>query len=251
MQQIPPPLRAVNDRLSLTGSYNWGRDTIFYFLQDVLNRSAFYGVDPLKLPDLRKIWLELKGLSCPSGGDYVAGSDLEPDQHILRARNRSWQGQPNTSKFNLRSHPHNSRPYSNPYDLLGLFLSSLGPAPFAATKANFYLPLTAVYGWWCSQIAGKPIGGVGAIPYVFQCTWRKRDGEQAQFFLGSSVAGYEGRLAGSWPRIVKSGRFQLLQDTLSVDGKYGFDLSPSLINNAATGTRFGNCAETHPFLELM
>jgi hypothetical protein len=45
-----------------------------------------------------------------------------------------------------KQHLHNDRGYWSPYDLLGLFLSFMGPAPDRATKRNFYLPITAVYG---------------------------------------------------------------------------------------------------------
>jgi hypothetical protein len=93
------------------------------------------------------------------------------------------------SKFTVRQYLHNDRGYWSPFDLLGLFLSFMGPAPDCATKRNFYLPITAVYGWWCYQIAGRDYGGVGNIPYMFQCTWRT--GPPAWFFLGSSLAGYE------------------------------------------------------------
>lgn len=142
-------------------------------------------------------------------------------------------------------HPHNGRPFSNPYDLLGLFLSSLGPAPIGATRANFYLPLTAVYGRWCAQIAGSPLGGVGYVPAMFQCTWRVKDGTPPQFFLGSSIAGYTERGTGTWPRVVRLGRFNLIFP----DGD--FDKSPSILLYGDAGSRFGSCAETHPFLELM
>ena len=42
----------------------------------------------------------------------------------------------------------------NPSDLK-LFVSFLGPAPHGGSKSNFYLPLTMVYGGWCSNSA-KP-----------------------------------------------------------------------------------------------
>jgi hypothetical protein len=45
-----------------------------------------------------------------------------------------------------RRYDYNGRDYWSPYDLLGLFLSFMGPAPNSATKRNFYLPMTAVYG---------------------------------------------------------------------------------------------------------
>lgn len=194
--------------------------------------------------------------SIPKVSSYKAGTRFQPDQHILRSRNDNWPDPPvpepnDRSKSKLLSYPHNSRSFSNPYDLLGLFLSSLDPAPIGATKSNFYLPLTAVYGRWCAQIAGNRIGGAGFVPCMFQCTWHKKDGERSQFFLGSSLAGYEARRAGTWELVVKRGRFNLLSDTLLAEGRYDFDSSPTLSNKKTPGTRFGNCAETHPFLKLM
>ena len=49
-----------------------------------------------------------------------------------------------------------------PFDLLGLFLSSI-EAPFGATRKKFRLPVTAMYGRWCNAI-GSP------CPAIFQCT---------------------------------------------------------------------------------
>src|SRR5271155_2852432 len=117
---------------------------------------------------------------------------LTPDQHIYRAANPAWvpprapqralRPRPATmSKFSVRQHLHNGREYWSPYDLLGLFLSVMGPAPDGATKGNFHLPMTAVYGRWCRQIAGTlPSNGVCDIPYMFQCTWCIPSGDSGQ-----------------------------------------------------------------------
>jgi len=85
----------------------------------------------------------------------------------------------------------------------------MGPAPDGATKRNFYLPMTAVYGRWCRQIAGSlPSNGVCDIPYMFQCTWCIPSGDSGQptrFFLGSSLAGYDWTpdLTGMWERVLR------------------------------------------------
>jgi hypothetical protein len=153
--------------------------------------------------------------SLPDGDDFRARPNLRPDQHIYRTANSRWipprpdrprRGRPplppqppaTISKFRVRRYLHNGRHYWSPYDLLGLFLSFMGPAPNGATKRNFYLPITAVYGRWCRQIAGEdPGGGVGDHPYMFQCTWCVRSGQPTRFSLGSSLAGRLGtRLDG-------------------------------------------------------
>ena len=111
--------------------------------------------------------------SFPNGADFCGRANLTPDQHIYRRANPSWvpdrpdrprrgnrpplppQPLATISKFRVRRYLHNNGEYWSPYDLLGLFLSFMGPAPDGATKRNFYLPLTAVYGRWCHQIAGS------------------------------------------------------------------------------------------------
>ena len=155
-------------------------------------------------------------------GDFRAGLNLMPDQHIYRRANPAWiprrpdrprrgnrpalppQPPATMSKFRVRRHIHNDRDCWSPYDLLGPFLSFMGPAPNGATKRNFYLPMTAVYGRWCRQIAGHPGGGVGDLPYMFQCTWCIRSGQPTRFFLGSSLAGYAltTDLTGTWETVL-------------------------------------------------
>lgn len=207
------------------------------------------------------------------GKDFRAGPGLWPDQHIYRARNPDWpRVPPPVSIFTVRQRlhqrkqgdnddatdrPHRNLAYWSPYDLLGLFLSSM--APSGANKWNFYLPMTAVYGRWCRLVAGRrPGGGVGDHPYMFQCTWCEKNGEFARFSLGASLAGYDWRLnkTGTWEMVLKRERFNLLEGAVGVPmqaSEYDFDKSPMREpeRNGDAGTRFGNCAETYPFLDLM
>jgi hypothetical protein len=199
---------------------------------------------------------------------------LTPDQHIYRAANPAWiprrpdrprrggrpplQPQPpaTMSKFRVRQHLHNGRPYWSPYDLLGLFLSLMGPAPDGATKRNFYLPMTAVYGRWCRQIAGRPSGGVGDLPYMFQCTWcipSGNSGQPTRFFLGSALAGYEWTAdsTGTWKTVLRRTRFALVDSVPLRDAGYDFDNSPMIQAYGVGRAKFGNCAETYPFVELL
>jgi len=195
---------------------------------------------------------------------------LTPDQHIYRAANPAWipqrpdrprrggrpplppQPLPTISKFGVRRYLHNGRDYWSPYDLLGLFLSFMGPAPNSATKRNFYLPMTAVYGRWCRQIAGRYAGGVGDLPYMFQCTWCIRSGQPTRFSLGSSLAGYDSTpdLTGTWRTVLRRARFNLVDGVPLRLAGYDFDNSP-VIQWYGSGTRFGNCAETYPFVDLL
>jgi hypothetical protein len=155
------------------------------------------------------------------------------------------------SKFRVRQHLHNDRGYWSPYDLLGLFLSLMSPAPDHATKRNFYLPMTAVYGRWCRQIAGRYAGGVGDLPYMFQCTWRT--GPPTWFFLGATLAGYEWEadLTGTWETVLGRARFALVDPLPLLQRGYNFDNSPMTEEYGGGSTKFGNCAETYPFADLL
>jgi hypothetical protein len=136
--------------------------------------------------------------------------------------------------------------------LLGLFLSFMGPAPNGATKRNFYLPMTAVYGRWCHQIAGRHSGGVGDLPYMTQCTWCIRSSQPTRFFLGSSLAGYswKAELTGTWEAVLRYARFALVDGVQLRQAGYDFNNSPTIQRDGG-GTKFGNCAKTYPFVELL
>ncbi len=163
-------------------------------------------------------------------------------------------------------------PYWSPYDLLGYFLGLLGPAPQEATKETYFLPLTAVYGIWCSKIAGhapkrfkwKPPGkGSGDWPYMFQCTWYKEKDKASRiaFRLGSCMGGdeFNENQVGSWRHTVGVRRFRILLSArlriIMAEEEKNF---PSPANYRAmernangTTTAYGNCAETYPFRGLM
>jgi hypothetical protein len=212
--------------------------------------------------------------SFPNGADFRAGPSLTPDQHIYRRANPAWiprrpdrprrgdrpplppQPLATMSKFRVRRYLHNDRDYWSPYDLLGLFLSFMGSAPDGATKRNFYLPMTAVYGRWCRQIAGSlPSNGIRDLPFMFQCTWCIPSGDSGQptrFFLGSSLAGYDWtpESTGTWEMALRRARFDLVDGDPLRQAGYDFDNSP-ILQQKESGTRFGNCAETYPFLDLL
>jgi hypothetical protein len=202
--------------------------------------------------------------SFTNGEDFRAGPNLTPDQHIYRAANPAWIPPPpppqppaTVSKFTVGRHLHNGHDYWSPYDLLGLFLSLMGPAPNGATKRNFYLPMTAVYGRWCRQIAGNaPRNGICDRPYMFQCTWSipfDHSGRPTRFFLGSSLAGYDWRphLTGTWKTVLRRARFALVDGHRLRQAGHDFDNSPMIERRGESGTKFGNCAETYPFMNLL
>jgi hypothetical protein len=203
---------------------------------------------------------QLRTYSLPNGADFQ-DHNVDPDQHIYRALNPGWvppPPAPTISKFSVRQHLHQNRGYWSPYDLLGLFLSMMGPAPAAATKRNFYLPLTAVYGRWCRLIASHAVdpNGVGNPPYCFQCTWREEDGRLSVYSLGASLEGwsYDPVETGTWKTVVQRARFDLIWNLPGnplQSASYTFDTSPVISRNGANGTKFGNCSETYPYLNLL
>jgi hypothetical protein len=152
---------------------------------------------------------------------------------------------PSISKFQVRKYSHYGLDYWSPLDLLGLFLSSIGPAPQGATKRNFFLPMTAIYGRWCQAIC--------QAPYVFQCTWREMENEQAPFFLGAALGGYRWDLeqTGTWEHVLRQARFNLVNgEPLKLRG-WSYNTSPEITRREDRGTRFGNCGEKYPFLALL
>jgi hypothetical protein len=219
----------------------------------------------------------------------VFPTEQAPDQHIRRDLNPAWtpppppqrgrlprprrgrgerggrspappqppQPLPTMSKFRVRRYVHDGQDYWNPWNLLGLFLSLMGPAPDGATKRSFYLPMTAVYGRWCSRIAGSfPRNGTCDTPYMFQCTWcipSRNSSKPTRFSLGSSLAGFDWRpeLTGTWKETLKHARFDLVDGDLLQQAGYDFDNSPVIAQRGVSGTKFGNCAETYPFLDLL
>lgn len=152
--------------------------------------------------------------------------------------------------------------------MLGAFLSMIGSAPLGADKNRFFLPLTAVYGKWCSKIAGNKVKderkGVGKPPSVFQCTWRTRINTDTVFFLGASLAGFDWRnheQYGDWQKTIQTARFKLLwnwkplQNDTDGYGEYerhwSINYSPMIdFSGRENATKFGNCAETYPFLSV-
>ncbi|PHH66827.1 hypothetical protein CDD81_5959 [Ophiocordyceps australis] len=216
----------------------------------------------------------LKLVALPSGGEYK-NSRAQPDSHIYRKACSKFTGRkPYDSKFDVREWRLNHRgqgaktrscTWWSPYDLLGHFLSLLGPAPQTANRNTFFLPLTAVYARWCTCIAGhKPPefawsdaarNGAGDWPFMYQCTWRS-DGDKTNprkwFFLGASNAGDEWDFAkvGKWKYRVQRQRFNMmmanLRMTLLPPTAFANDTAPE--QNGGSNARWANCAETYPFV---
>ncbi|KAF5981511.1 hypothetical protein FBULB1_4753 [Fusarium bulbicola] len=272
-------------------AYKWKRDEIFEWMRKI---AAAGGVGPEEDKDgrvllLTAIYSRLIDLSLPKGSLYM-DKTRKPDSHISRNMNLDWKREDETqSIFNvspmffrevIKTFKGPAPDWWCPYDLLGLFLSLLGPAPAAADKYNFYLPLTGVYGRWCARIAGKPeknwkwkpdIIGEGTLPYVFQCTWSlevndKTKQHWGRYFLGASTAGdrWEWKInpknpksptyTGAWRNRVGEERFKMLyrcQRLVMVrESDYRAKNAPSQTDPKGSQVAYGNCAETYPFIMI-
>ncbi|PHH92178.1 hypothetical protein CDD83_8564 [Cordyceps sp. RAO-2017] len=248
---------------------------MFNWFDDLVKASIKWQGKEAQLSQLRAILGELKSVSLPNGSEFNQNPDLEPAQHIHRTATPGWTHRTRASKFAVDvSWRHPARPkdkspqsYWSAADLLGLFLSAMGPAPEGATLKNFYLPLLALYGRWCHRIAGNRgvdgewQGGAGDQPFVFQGTWNL---DSRTFGLGASLAGYifEPRDdVGDWDEVLMGARFDLVGNFhnikderptfAGVSFKWAAKKSISLVKDPINGTRFGNCGETYPFLSLL
>lgn len=172
---------------------------------------------------------------------------------------------------------------SSLYDLVAIFLS-LARAPLGAQRDNFYLPWTILYLRWMHLFLPKKKGTAskgGKYPTMFQCTWRTEESiqekegkkirkkEQSRFFIGVVLSGYA--KTGTFPKddkrsqtdnnpwvnTVRRARFALLSNNGRGDGTVDGDSygdSPCFRIKAIggeAGWNWGNCAETHPFVELV
>ncbi|KAI0852451.1 hypothetical protein F5Y00DRAFT_273075 [Daldinia vernicosa] len=263
-------LKAFGEEDFFRTAFNYDLDKIKKWMEDCLVGNA--GGDQTKKPEVQKQLKDVKDkldrLILPKGEDFIK-KELAPKSHFLRVLNTEWSASAKDymAKFELGYWPINyqgvlersiSVRWWNPYDLLGLFISILGPAPGTANRNNYFKPLTAVYARWCSRIAGyarkwKPPGdGAGDWPYMFQVTW-KLVGDKNYFFLGSSIAGDNWKTSevGQWIKEVQRQRFYMLHDSLlRVDlFKRDFNKTPvKLDTNTLANHSFGNCGETYPFI---
>ncbi|KAI0423466.1 hypothetical protein F5Y09DRAFT_242450 [Xylaria sp. FL1042] len=228
--------------------------------------------DPAVRGLLSHIGLKIEDLILPNGKEF-RNPEFKPDSHFPRKLDPDWVKTMDTekqAKFLLLTISSTYQGalekaitlnWWNPYDLLGFFLSILGPAPAAATKNNYFLPLCAVYGRWCSRIAGRaqdgwewpnPGDGKGDWPYMFNVTWRPEGAPVNSaifFFLGSSTAGdeWKEKEVGQWRTRVQRQRFDLLfaklQMKLFAQDTFDKASSPRQWRNPSAQC-YGNCAET-------
>ncbi|GFF24292.1 hypothetical protein IFM46972_00997 [Aspergillus udagawae] len=215
----------LNGRVDFRQAYTLDWSGIIALLADIASQPSVYGVPPQNVANLLLVHADISRLRRPDGADYLVPP---PPQNIDRKRHPNWPSA--LSQFQLTKSTFDGVEYWALPDLLGLFMSTLGRAPATATKRNFYLPLTAVFGQWCSKLIreGRP-----SCPSVFQCSWT----EDGEFHLGASRGGFAtdsrmgSRFANDLGHVVKMSRLCLLTwpGVLRVTGrKYrNPDLPPS------------------------
>ncbi|KAF5240753.1 hypothetical protein FANTH_9423 [Fusarium anthophilum] len=239
----------------------------------------------------------------PRIGNRINGrvnQNFQPSQHIYREPTnvpKTEENKETWSMIEVRLDPawrhayppragDGSLPYWSHYDLLGLFLSLMGPAEYNSDRFNFFLPLTAVYARWSFTIGGnrnrnklgssqamafKPKPGFGKPPAIFQCTWITGTDSKVDFSLGASMGGQnygsknketgENNL-GSWSERLQRSRFNLFEGWNSIEKSewkkkdggglepFSFENSPGIDSGLST-TKFGNCGETYPFVQML
>jgi hypothetical protein len=188
----------------------------------------------------------------------------QPTQQILRKEKPPHTLEP-TRKISW-SGSETSEEYFIIFDLLGAFLSLMGPVPttgtIVPTATNFFLPLAVVYGRWCGKLAPENRARAQFTPTVAQITWSEEgNGKPWYFFLGTSSRGWyisDGKRPKpdkKWADLVKRTRHGYLHRILEAqhdDTRYrNYGQSPSLDDDSNAGTNFGNCGETYPFLYVL
>ncbi|KAG4291798.1 hypothetical protein FPRO06_13051 [Fusarium proliferatum] len=249
----------------------------------MLLKKAPYTQSPLDKNDIEVVKADVTAENYePRIGDRIKGKinqKLQPSQHIYRQSTDVMKTDENKETWspievkldNDWSHAYPPRvgngslPYWSHYDLLGLFLSLMGPAQPNSDRFRFFLPLTAVYARWAFTI-----GGYGKPPTIFQCTWITGPDSKVDFSLGASMGGQnygsinkengENSL-GNWSERLQRSRFDLLTGWNAIEDsewtnkngepeRFAFETSPSIDSGLST-TKFGNCGETYPFVQML
>ncbi|PKX94865.1 uncharacterized protein P174DRAFT_479810 [Aspergillus novofumigatus IBT 16806] len=191
--------------------------------------------------NLRLIHVDIMRLCRPDGPGYLVPP---PPQNLDRNAHPNWPS--SLARFWLIKSANDGVEYWALPDILGLFMSSLGRAPTAASKRNFYLPLTAVYGQWCIKLIRK---GIRTWPRVFQCT----STEDEEFYLGASRGGFTpDRRIGSWLAVLDRARYGIIRSPLLQLTNWSQAWAPTIRARGRERRRlFGRCAETYPVHKLL
>ncbi|GFG11367.1 hypothetical protein IFM61392_06875 [Aspergillus lentulus] len=231
----------LNGRVDFRHAYTMSWSDIVALLADIAQNPGAYGVLPQNVANLRLIHADITRLRRPDGPSYLVPP---PPQNIDRKRHPKWPSA--LSRFRLTKSTYDGVEYWALPDLLGLFMSTLGRAPTIATKRNFYLPLTAVYGQWCSKLIRQ---GRLSLPSVVQCSWT----EDGEFHLGASRGGcVTDSSMGSWLAVLDRARYGVIRSPLLQLTNWSQAWTPTIrARGRKRGTPFGRCAETYPVRKLL
>ncbi|CAP81150.1 Pc12g15230 [Penicillium rubens Wisconsin 54-1255] len=231
------------DQVNLKRAFGWSLTQTQAFMVGVVDNPSTYGVDSQVVPELKRLHTDIVALS-ENGAKYQTGDPYpQPFSRIVNPAAAS----KNESYLLLDKTTYGGFPYWCSFDLLGRFLSIIGPAPQNATNYNFYLPLAMMYGNWRRKIAPHP-----PPPNAYSCVWAEETGKQSHFQLGASLGGYAmpQQRGGLWARILKQARFDILRDE-RLDAVGITAWSSTLKSRTSNNINFGNCAETYPLAHVL
>ncbi|PYI18166.1 hypothetical protein BO99DRAFT_461375 [Aspergillus violaceofuscus CBS 115571] len=231
----------LNGHLDLRQAYTFTLNDIVDTLRDIVQDPVSYGVPPQNVNMLISIHGHITRLRQPTGQDYL---NPPPPQSVHRDLNPQWPR--SIARFRLERSTYDGLEYWALPDYLGLFLSKLERAPAGATKRNFYLPVTAVFGRWCVKLLS---GRRWQKPRVYQCTWA----DAGEFHLGASRGGWTLESGmGSWLAVLDRARFGVVRSTVLDLAYWSQAWTPTIVSEGRRrGTPFGRCAETYPFRKLL
>ncbi|KAE8377077.1 hypothetical protein BDV26DRAFT_282127 [Aspergillus bertholletiae] len=211
----------LNGHLDLCLTCMFSRTDVVAILNDIVTFPHTHGAPPQNVDTLSSIHQDIiparmvKTTSPPTPPQNI---DRQPNPRWLRA----------IARFQLRKSTYEGIKCCALPDLLGPFLSSSGQAPTGATKRNFYLPVTAVFGQWCAKLT------------------REVDDQRPQVG-GFAVHGG----MGSWPAVLDRARYEIIWSPLRELANWSHTWTPSNRSRGRCRTPFGRFAETYLIRKLL
>ena len=139
--------------------------------------------------------------------------------------------------------------YYSLYDVLGWFMTVLGPAPPEASMENYLVPMASVFCKWSTTLSG------GNRPPVMASIVHVPSAPQSLSLINVDIVDDpipDVTLGSSLPKgqslkdLCQQSRFQMLKQA------GGFNLTEEQAPQASKMSQhFGHCAETYPFIMAM